>query len=103
MQACRLHKEIRPIKYHLFGEMLMFSSDGKTLLDIKNKSWQDTIQLWDVDTGTDLGILSGHSEEITMLVFSHDGKTLASGSNDGTILLWDWNKIISKAKENKGD
>ncbi len=99
----QVRKEIRPKKYSLGDEVLVFSPDGKTLLDVKNKSWQDTIQLWDVDTGTDLGILSGHSEEITMLVFSHDRKILASGSLDGTILLWDWEKIISKAKENKGD
>ena len=79
-----------------FREVLVFSPDSKTLLDVKRESWQDTIQLWDVVTGTDLGTLSGHSEEITMLVFSHDGKTLASCSEDGTVLLWNWNQIASK-------
>ena len=87
-----------------FGEVLIFSPNGKILLDPKSKGWQNLIQLWDVDTGTDLGTLSGHTEGIETLVFSHDGKTLASGSQDGTVLLWDWEEIAAKSvMENKGD
>ena len=79
--------------------LMRFSPDGKTLLDSK---WSEArIQLWDVDTGRSLGTLSGHTEPIETLVFSHDGKTLASGSEDGTVLLWDWNEIIDKnARDN---
>ena len=64
--------------------MLTFSSDGKILLDTQSIGRQPIIQLWDVNTGNDLGTLSGHTESIETLVFSHDGKTLASGSWDGT-------------------
>ncbi len=96
-------KEIRPKKYHFSDEILIFSPDGKTLLDLNQDNWQEKIELWDVDTGNKFGTLLGHTEQIETLVFSHDGKTLASGSEDGTILLWDWEKIITKAKENKGD
>ena len=49
-------------------------------------------------TGKSLGILSGHTEPVEALVFSHDGKILASGSDDGTVLLWDWEKISAKRK-----
>ena len=84
-----------------FDTMLIFSPDGKILLDSKN--WRPLIQLWDVDTGTDLGTLSGHTEGIETLVFSHDGKLLASGSWDGTVLLWDWDKVSAKiATDNMG-
>jgi WD40 repeat protein len=85
-----------------FSDILIFSPDGKTLLDSK---WSESrIQLWDVDTGSSLGTLSGHTEPIETLVFSHDGKTLASGSEDGTVLLWDWAKIIAKqTPNNKGN
>src|SRR6516162_7958834 len=33
--------------------------------------------------------LKGHKHTITCLAFSSDGKTLASGSKDGTVILWD--------------
>ena len=56
-------------------------------------SWDPQIRLWHVETGQSLGNLSGHTELVESLEFSHDGKTLASGSNDGTVLLWDWDKI----------
>ena len=65
--------------------------------------WSYPIQLWDVKTGRSLGTLSGHTEQIETLMFSHDGKMLASGSDDGTVLLWDWEKIVTKANKNKGN
>jgi WD40 repeat protein len=36
-----------------------------------------------------LGELRGHQGEVTALAFSPDSKTLASGSRDKTILIWD--------------
>lgn len=81
---------------HGFSDVLTFSPDGKIILDPKMEDWQPLIQLWDMETGRDLGTLSGHTEPIETLVFSHDGKTLASGSEDGTVLLWDWDKISAK-------
>ena len=89
-----------------FSDVLTFSPNGKILLDPKLNTWvwNSIIQLWDVDTGSDLGTLSGHTERIETLAFSHDGKILASGSRDGTVLLWDWDKITAKmAPKNKGD
>ena len=83
--------------------MLTFSADGKIILDTQSIGRQPLIQLWDVNTGKDLGTLSGHTEGIETLVFSHDGKMLASGSWDGTVLLWDWDKISTKiATDNMG-
>ena len=86
-----------------FGEVMLFFLDGKILIEARGKAGREIIQLWDVDTGHDLGALYGHTWRIQTLKFSHDGKILASGSDDGTILLWDWEKIISKAKDNKGN
>ncbi len=97
------HKVISLENHRGFGSILLFSPDGNTLLDIQSVGRKHLIQLWDVDSGRDHGTVSGHTKWIETLAFSHDGKILASGAADGTVLLWDWDKIISKAKEKIGN
>ncbi|MEH1867069.1 MAG: WD40 repeat domain-containing protein, partial [Nostoc sp.] len=42
-------------------------------------------------TGKEISTLSGHSNYVNSVVFSPDGKTLASASDDKTIKLWNLN------------
>ncbi len=82
--------------------LLAFSPDGTIILVTSDNYFSvKTIKLLDVETGKSLGELSGHTESITTLVYSHDGKILASGSDDGTVLLWDWEKIVGRIKVEK--
>ena len=71
---------------------LKFSPDGKTIVVGK---WKGIFQLFDTQTCHLLSTHNGHTHwnQITDLVFLKDGKTLASASSDGTIILWDWEKI----------
>ena len=66
-----------------------FSSDSRTLA---STGWHEdkTIRLWDVGTRSHKLTLTGHTERVSSLVFSPDGKILASASRDGTILLWEF-------------
>jgi len=91
-------KKLGTIGNSRLGDELVFSPDGKILLSARMVSWDYKIQLIDVNTGWNLGRLTGHTERINSLKFSHDGKTLATASSDGTILLWDWDQIITKAR-----
>jgi WD40 repeat protein len=47
------------------------------------------IKLIDMRSGTTLNTLAGHTGGIRRLAWSPDGKRLASGSYDGTTLVWD--------------
>ena len=46
-------------------------------------------RLWEADSGTRKATLEGHTDEVFWVAFSPNEKTLASASDDGTILLWD--------------
>jgi len=49
----------------------------------------NTIRLWDTETGDLLATLSGHSDWIRALAFNADGAILASGSADHSVGIWD--------------
>jgi len=63
---------------------LTFSTDGKTLASV---SLDDPIKLWNIETGRVVRTLSGQSVDVTLVIFSPDSKTIASGS-DRTVKLW---------------
>ncbi len=59
---------------------------GTTLASVSD---DQTIRLWDVNTGQILRTISGHSSGVWSVAFCPQGMTLASGSDDQTVKLWD--------------
>ncbi|MDT8307267.1 MAG: WD40 repeat domain-containing protein [Anaerolineae bacterium] len=45
--------------------------------------------VWDATSGELLLELTGHTASVTNIAYSHDGRQIATASNDGTIRLWD--------------
>ncbi|WP_287602300.1 WD40 repeat domain-containing protein [Thiothrix sp.] len=79
---------------------LTYSPDGKLLasseqivseqeLNESTLSGRSKIYLWDLQSGKLKKILNEHNGIINTLVYSHDGSTIATGSDDQSICLWD--------------
>jgi WD40 repeat protein len=80
----RLRAELLDSKPHN-GQCLAFSPDGRILAVAG--SWE-VATLWNPTTGRLTGVLEGHTRFPEAVAFSADGKTIGTGSVDGTLKLW---------------
>ena len=96
-------KPLHILSGHTAGITAMaFSINGKRLA---SGSSDKTVRLWDVTTGQHLRTLTGHIGKIGAVTFLGDkalagigfaeAKALATGSSDGTVFIWDLDKITS--------
>jgi RNA polymerase sigma factor (sigma-70 family) len=67
------------------GVALAFAPDGTLAL----AGGDAVIHLWRLNGPEELGRFAGHQTRINGLVFTPDGKSLVSASDDGTVLIWD--------------
>ena len=64
-----------------------FSPDGQRIV---SGSDDETVRLWDADTGQPIGApLTGHTGAVASVAFSPDGQRIVSGSFGKTVRLWD--------------
>lgn len=79
---------------------------GGYLYDDSNKNLIFSVRLHDIRSGNVIGILKGHNDVVHNLAFSPDGRFLASGSGDHTIIIWKKDKekykLYKRLKGHKG-
>jgi WD40 repeat protein/tRNA A-37 threonylcarbamoyl transferase component Bud32 len=72
-----------------------FSRDGQRLAGCSTemrasaRPGEGIVQVWDAATGRQELVISGRTGSAMAVVFSPDGKRLATGNADGTVKLWD--------------
>lgn len=68
-----------------FCDVQVISSDGAYAL---SASWDKTLRLWELATGTTTRRFVGHTNDVLSVSFSADNRQIVSGSRDRTIKLW---------------
>jgi len=68
-----------------FVQDIVISSDGQFAL---SGSWDSTLRLWDLNSGTTTRRFVGHTKDVLSVAFSADNRQIVSGSRDKTIKLW---------------
>jgi len=68
-----------------FVSDVVLSSDGQFAL---SGSWDKTLRLWDLTTGSSTRTFNGHKQDVMSVAFSADNRQIVSGSRDRTIKLW---------------
>ncbi|MDM8516024.1 caspase family protein [Desulfobacterales bacterium HSG16] len=88
-------REIRTFKGHTeVVRSVAVSPNGKYALSgsgdkyRRGRNTDKTLKLWNIKTGREIRTFKGHTEVVSSVVFSPDGKCALSGSWDETLKLW---------------
>ena len=89
---------IRSFSAHISNPCCSASSDdGKY---IATGSWDESAKIWEASSGKNLAVLTGHSQSVFAVQFTHDSERLITASGDGTVRVWN---INSKKEESRFD
>jgi WD40 repeat protein len=83
--------ELDPVRFQAFEghgapvRSVSFSADGKMIV---SGSHDNTVKVWDADSGRALNTFRGHDSWVRSCAFSPDGRTVVSAGHDHRATLW---------------
>ena len=84
-------KLMLPVGHSLGVATAVFSPDGKRIV---TSSLDNTVKIWEVNSGTLLANLLGHTDTVLTANYSPDGKIIVTAAEDGLVKIWDANTAI---------
>lgn len=101
----KIDKIIETIDFDVMGDDVIinqakFSPNGKYIA-CAYSGFRD-IKIFDSNTEKEVDRLVGHTKSVQSIDYSSDGKSLASGSTDKTIKIWDLNTGLCKKTIDNG-
>ncbi|XP_043955902.1 coronin-7-like isoform X2 [Gambusia affinis] len=84
-------EKIYSIKFHPLASGVLVSS-----------SYDLTVRLWNLESGEQVKILTGHQDQVFGMAWSPDGKLLATVCKDGKVRIYDPRKSTSPVQEGPG-
>jgi WD40 repeat protein len=89
-------KTVLVIETGLSSVMAVTYSPDTTMIATGGHNEEKNLKIWDAETAKLVANLTGHTYQVTCLAWTTDGKTLISGSGDGSIRTWNtttWQQI----------
>jgi WD40 repeat protein len=80
-------KELEKLEEHKMVSALALSPDGKIL--VTASGGEGTVMFWDFEKRRMEHSAVGNDKYVHSIVFSHDGKAVATSGDDKKVLLWD--------------
>ena len=74
------------------------SPDGGTYVFGEHSRNNFRVEVWDLAAEENIAVLTGHSAPITAVAYARDRPIFASGSTDGSVLVWDMRLILPHPK-----
>jgi WD40 repeat protein len=64
----------------------VYSPDGRFIV---TGGWDNTVRVWDAQTGKALKVLRDHTDHVLGVAYSRDGRYIVSSGSDKTVRVWD--------------
>lgn len=109
VESGRLLRTLRGHIGDVSTDGLAFSPDGRRLVSaggfsvaLDSREVRGELKLWETrDTPPSL-VLRGHSAELSHVVFSPDGRRIASGDKEGVVCIWDRSGALFRTFQLRG-
>lgn len=82
------------------GQVFCIAANGTTIV---SGSEDDSAKLWSLETGAEVGSLTGHKDSVTAVEFNRSASKLATGDLSGVVKIWDANAVMIQEFTADGD